>query len=764
MRNIQTYTTSPVAKLGFVETVETYRSNGLLGPIVGYTLELDDIKEAFDLLVTIKHNQRTLLRDGLLITALASGHTLGGNIWLFDMNTEKIIYAPVWNHSKDLFIEGTRMLQENGNPLPMLSRPLVMISLAMVGSSLSYNKRVEKFLALVDATLQNLGTVFLPVSLGLRFLELVHIVDNHLRALPYQVYLLAHTGTRALAEAGSSLEWMLPAVTREWQLRSKMPFEALTVTVIEPAELDRLAGLKIVFCAGAALEPGLPAFDAFSRVCGEQTTTVILTERAEPGTLAHDLYEFWERAAINRAGKAEDGVAVPYRSNINSLLLREEALHGHDLESFKESVEKKREEEKERKQRWRKQQYELNAKRLRQNGEAVPDDMDLLTALGKILEDDDDDDDDDGKEEEEGADGNSRKRKEDDLRENLPLDIDVRSAKGKNSMFPYYPKKAKYDDYGETINAKDYVIEDAPFDHKNLERERKFEGLSKINNMKRFKEETYDEFADLLVLSHPRKRVSRATTLRAECGLVYVDLAGLVDPRSLLLIVSGLKPRNFLLFGDTTNPSNMESVYKQLSHVNTKRGGVMKNGRFVNKQFELVKVENNKEVSVSESFTTFEVLLDESIADTLKWQKISGGYSIAQVVGEIVDRKELEAEEEKDVKKKENEVDHKDNEDKKDEGTLKAFGIGLKALPESMSQLINVRHAQLAIGDIRLKELKDLYGGDYHTAEFKGEGTLVIDDKICVRKVSEGDFVVEGTPCDLFYDVREKVKGMLAYV
>ncbi|GMF52977.1 unnamed protein product [[Candida] boidinii] len=71
---------------------------------------------------------------------------------------------------------------------------------------------------------------------------------------------------------------------------------------------------------------------------------------------------------------------------------------------------------------------------------------------------------------------------------------------------------------------------------------------------------------------------------------------------------------------------------------------------------------------------------------------------------------------------------------------------------------------KLAIGDIKLTELRNKLLNMKHNAEFKGDGTLVIDGQVAVRKITEGNIVVDGGASKLFYEVRELVQEMLAYV
>ena len=74
-------------------------------------------------------------------------------------------------------------------------------------------------------------------------------------------------------------------------------------------------------------------------------------------------------------------------------------------------------------------------------------------------------------------------------------------------------------------------------------------------------------------LSNPKKRVSlnygtkkksETQKLKVRCGLSFVDLSGLVDLRSLGIIVQALKPYNLILLPDYTPLQNLTRVQEFL--------------------------------------------------------------------------------------------------------------------------------------------------------------------------------------------------------
>lgn len=66
---------------------------------------LDDIDNTFEKIQQIKYSQTVSLKgkgQGLQITALPSGHMIGGTIWkILKDDEEEIIYAVDYNHHKE---------------------------------------------------------------------------------------------------------------------------------------------------------------------------------------------------------------------------------------------------------------------------------------------------------------------------------------------------------------------------------------------------------------------------------------------------------------------------------------------------------------------------------------------------------------------------------------------------------------------------------------------------------------------------------------
>lgn len=752
LRTIPTYATLPVINLGRVTTLDEYRTLGLVGPVDTCEFEVEEIEELFDKILPLKHAQTTPLdADGISITPYNAGHTLGGTLWAFVVGNERVVYAPAWNHSKDLFLSLASFLQPDGLPLPQLFRPQLVVCGTRTGSALPHRQRAHRFLELVDATLQKNGTVLLPASVGLRMLELIHLVDDYLGLRPVPVLMLTRTGSRVLDYAGLMLEWMAPAVLKLWESRNQVPFDSLRVQVVEVKDLARFPGPKVLFCLDERLTRGSELAATLLRLCQDQNTTVMLTEQAAVGTVAHKLYAQWFQLAVQHAGRAEDGMAMEFLQTIELESAKEELLLGLELRDFNDRIGRKRRE----------------------------------AAAAKSAEDkartllEEDEESSEGEEEEEEVGEEVPPESQPVVSQPTPsapvpvsaVDIDVRSAKGRNRMFPFNPSRPRFDDYGAVIKHTDFKS-DADRPAVRVERERGKRSSGALER-RRWNEERLDELKarerkrlELDSLHDPRHVLYHSLVKAAHCVLVWVDLAGLADLRSMLLILPQLRPKKVVLLPNSAAPGSTE-----VSDAFNKAFG--------RKGIEVV-LATAEGVEVGGGTTSYEVTLDDQLVENLKWQTVAGGYSIAWVVGEIgrPSRVKEAQEEGAEVKQESTEVKQEGAEVKQEDAEVKQEGTETADTSEDVemedapSTLVlrqpttapALSSQPLAVGDIRLSELRKRLAQLDLKAEPKGEGTLVVDGKVLIRKVLDGNIVVDGVPSSLFYQVRECVRDMLGYV
>lgn len=148
----------------------------------------------------------------------------------------------------------------------------------------------------------------------------------------------------------------------------------------------------------------------------------------------------------------------------------------------------------------------------------------------------------------------------------------------------------------------------------------------------------------------------------------------------------------------------------------------------------------NDKIVMNTKVKTLDISIDIELDQMLNWQKIGNDHTIAQVVGRLVKEKP-----------KDHGNDHYHSREK------------LILKPLDKPSLIH-QTGTLSIGDVRLAELKRKLTEQDHTAEFKGEGMLVIDNEVAIRKISDGETIIDGSPSELFDTVKLMITEMLAKV
>ncbi|CAN3479994.1 cleavage factor two protein 2 [Diutina catenulata] len=817
MAQIPVYSTLPVNQLGRIATVEFYRSGGVLGPLETSVVELDEVDEWWDRVVPLKYMQSTTVADGTLtITPFNAGHSLGGTFWLAARRLDKVIYAPKWNHSKDSFLNSAHFLSASGNPMSQLVRPSAIITSTDLGSTMPHKKRTHKFLELVDAVLANGGSCVLPCSISGRFLELFHLIDAHLSGAPVPVYFLSYSGTKVLSYASNLLDWMAPNLLKQWQdvaadngehpgSGARGPFDPSKVDLMaSPDELARFSGPKIVFCSGLDFSDGDMSTEAFKQLATDEKTTIILTEKSGGDAMARTLYRSWRELA-EKAGSATDGAVVPFEKVVSTgEWSTEEPLKGSALTKYQSKVHAHRKERLAAKVRDRKNKNLLEADPDEDSSEdeaessedeatqaaahpEQPADASVATELASH----------------EAFVTDHIKQA---LDNNKPLDLTITyKLKPRQAMFPFVLPKVKTDDYGEVIDVRRFqLVEDNSANQIIMEGKKRFEeerrgkrgrrdrgsDRRRLNPQEQLNNQLLKKYLD--ALHEPKRRVAGSTVsqssrqLRIRCGLAFIDLAGTVDVRSLAVIVNALKPANLVLLPDWTSPDAGGAKELEQAFATTEAPAEVKQEDATGSRWlSLAAIRANNSLasamathgrgmavhSVAPGETVaigeyedggigpgnFAVQLDDELVADLHWQTIDGSYRVAPVTAQL------------EVRNPKRSASHALS--AHTEFTLKRAKPGADAVAP-VSDDTPVGAPRLAIGNIRLPELKKKLMKRNLNAVFKSEGTLVVNDAVAVRKVSysgadsddSGDIVIDGLMGALYYEVKDCIREMLAYI
>lgn len=763
LKKVKTYATFPIAKLGRLSTIELYRSVGLIGAVQGSIMDVHDIESSFNSIIKLNYSQSISLQEklaGITITAFNSGHTLGGSVWLLNKEAEKVIYAPVWNHSKDLFLRPCKFLGQSS-----MARPTTFLTGTDFGSSASHRRRIDSFLQLVELTLYNGTSLLIPTTLTGRLLEILPFLDQKVpREVPF--YLLAYTGIQSLKSSANMLEWMSPDVTKDWENQNRTPFDSTRIQLITEEELSMKSGPKIVFVESLGFEKGSLARSTFIELCSRQNTALLLTERPKLGTMMYDIYNYWEEN-VKKNGNLKDGSLIILNKQFSMSVTKETPLRGQELNAYLKNIDEKQEKRKLDEEEERKKNHLLN----NMIGEGAGDEEG---------EDSDEDEDEDENEDEEktgkdkevtdGAtdakdksattskalaktDDESRITPSDLLK--MPMDFDIRNVKTKkNKMFPFIVDRFSTDDYGMEINHDDFKreeeklymkreFEDNTSPEMDMKRPRIFPGMG--DEPMQIKEEV----ATLYSMDPKKDPVARKVEdvkVNVRCGLAFIDMSGFTDLRSWKFNTNGLKPRKVVLLPNITYSEYLGGsleIIKALIKQQHNRLGLHENGSQYTLDsvhsvspsgilgIDYIRAKLNQNVDLGNVISSYLLRIDDQLDTELAWQVITGGYSISHIIGEVA---------------------------KAEDSSAHTF----KLIPSTKS--IKTTNNKISIGDIKLNDLRHRLSEANHTVKFKGEGTLVVDNQLAVRKISDGNLVIDGGTGELFYKVRSVIQNMLAYV
>eukprot|EP00731_Ephydatia_muelleri_P028304 Em0019g1177a len=252
------YATVPTYKMGQMFMYDLYQSRHNSEDFELFTL--DDIDQAFDLIIQVKYSQTVQLKGkghGLTITPFAAGHMVGGTMWkIVKDGEEDIVYAVDYNHKKERHLDGA--------VLETLSRPSLLITDAYNALNMQARRkeRDQALLTNILNTLRRDGNVLIAVDTAGRVLELAQLLDQMWRnqesgLCAYQIALLSNVSYNVLEFAKSQVEWMSEKIMRMFEDVRTNPFQFRHITLCHNfSDLARIPDPKAVLASVPDLECG----------------------------------------------------------------------------------------------------------------------------------------------------------------------------------------------------------------------------------------------------------------------------------------------------------------------------------------------------------------------------------------------------------------------------------------------------------------------------------------------------------------------------
>ena len=814
-------------------------SNILLPPpsneeIAGYFSRIHSLKYSQPHQPTIPPFSNSL--EDLTITAYTAGHTIGGTIWHIQHQSESVIYAVDWNQAKENTLSGAAWLgaaSSGGQIIEQLRQPTSLVCSSKgargVGIEGGWKNRDDILLGHIRDVVKDGGTVLIPSDCCARAVELAFVLeqawiedsDGTLRHA--KLFMTSRSSSAVKRYTQNIQEWMDETTLREYESKSNVrnssaqpsskdaqSFEFKHLKALErKSQIDsalNYPGPKVFLASDWSIQWGFSR-DIVTRICDDRKNLVILTNRPSA-----------------KDGKSNGYLGPNANPFLATMIARSSAneVHSNIDQTFEVTNNTTTGLEQEELQIY--QQY---LARHRQRANAL-DINDVNGPESGALDDQSSSSSSDSEESDTGHQGralntsanlNHSKRKlglsDAELGVNVLLrrknvyDYDVRDRKGRERMFPFFARKSRFDNFGYSVRPEDYISA-YERDEANIEttqkeapqlgiskgQKRRWDNrddsdknskISQDSSKRRKNNDTANhgqklgsiatadfdteidasgnEFSEPRNLG-PHKIVASLEPLRFKCKLSFVDYSGVHDKRALQMLIPLIRPQKLVLTGGTesetsTLASDCRGLLQKLDP-----------GR---DSANIYSPRNGESVDASAETKSWTLKINQSLWSQLKWQNVRDLRLVtlsAQITGnEVVE----EHEDEKRSKRPKIELDSTSDEGK---DYSRKLGVTLPILntPSAGSENAGWDAEQtLLVGDVRLPEVRRIMQAQGHSVEFKGEGTLLVDGLVIVRKSGIGkiDLLYGGAigyppppmqTADNFLDVKRRIYDGLAVI
>ncbi|TGZ85406.1 hypothetical protein EX30DRAFT_337769 [Ascodesmis nigricans] len=251
-------------------------------------------------------------------------------------------------------------------------------------------------------------------------------------------------------------------------------------------------------------------------------------------------------------------------------------------------------------------------------------------------------------------------------------------------------------------------------------------------------------------LTTPHKLLITTTTITIRVRATFIDFSGLHDQNALGLLLPLIDPTKLILTGGRAEETqHLANFYREKARaINLRRVGQGAGGR----ETEVYYPQRGERVDASVDTNAWTVKLAPSLARELKWQKV-GTLGVVHVLGQVVVADEASAGEDAadgepgGKRRKMIEPSSSSSTALVTSSSLNAGGkaphLLLDLLPPSLLAATRSVAQPIHVGDIKLADLRRVLQAEGHTAEFRGEGTLLVDGVVVVRKSGVGNVSIE---------------------
>ncbi|KAK0611560.1 beta-lactamase-like protein [Immersiella caudata] len=401
-------------------------------------------------------------------------------------------------------------------------------------------------------------------------------------------------------------------------------------------------------------------------------------------------------------------------------------------------------------------------------------------------------------------------------------DFDVRGKKGRDRMFPVPIRRKRHDEFGELIRPEEYLraeeredvdgAEPGQFGNNQEDRlgkKRRFDDVGAAgkggfgaNKRPQIQRALSAEEPDFLTHANgpggdeldelqdeeetvvgPAKLILTSQKITVRLRIAFVDFSGLHDKRSLNMLIPLIQPRKLIFVsGSEEETLALAADCKKLLSA--------KLGTSDEQALDVLAPAVGETADASMDTNAWVVRLADPLVKRLKWQSVHG-LDVVTVTGLLLPGGAFAVTnaDQEDGTNKRLKIEGAPTSAPTDSAVVplsSASGDGtslvptLDVLPHNRASAVRSAAQPLHVGDLRLADLRRAMLNGGHKAEFRGEGTLVIDDAVAVRKTVTGRIEIEsvglpqamdmggmmgmGAGGGTFYAVRKKIYEGLAVV
>lgn len=757
---------------------------------------LEDITEYFSTIHPLKFSQShqpspsptSPPLDGLTVTAHSAGHSLGGTIWHIQHGSESVVYAVDWNQARENVLGGAAWLGGATAPgsevIEQLRHPSALVCSSkrcdVLGSEGGWKTRDETLLGHIRSTLAEGGSVLIPCDSSARVLELAFLLekawadDASLQNTP--LMLTSHTAGAVMRYARSMLEWMDESVVREFETnaanrigqdkskQASAPFDFKFLKLLEKRSKIQRAmaapGAKVFLASDASLDWGYSR-EIMEGMASDSKNLIVLPDKLKTSYPSESPI----LVALRQLLDGSDDVA-PVNTTITTNSVQIKPLDASELPFYQQHL-----------ARQRQQQAAIGIDRdaaLETAAEGLDD------ASSSSSSSEDSDTELQGKALNTSATMTATKTRlgvtDEELGINVLLrrraahDYDTRQRRGRERIYPYLAKRKRNDDFGENIRPDEYLRAEEredpagalpppplPQDLRGGGRDgarpdakrafdvgegreakrRKGPGGSEVREAQtngeahdgddQDDEEDSDYEPEEAEVQGPRKAVFSPAEITLTIRAVAIDYSGIHDQRSLNMLIPLIKPRKLILTAGT-------AAETALLKANCERMlAADVDSHKSSRASEIFAPAPRELVDASVDTNAWSIKLSTALLRSLQWQQVRS-LGLATVSGQVQAAADAAQSASKRVKTEA--AGGAVAGAKAVEPVLALLPSGVLATERAFAQSVHV-------GDLRLAELRRHLQTARHTAEFKGEGTLLVDGRVTVRKSGLGRIEIE---------------------